>query len=518
MPIVYNDQRITPAPIVNISKSYKRLGSSQKTKAVYTLTVEGKILANMGSPINDTGTELNINFQGGGSGTFSYPADSTGWTIREDGQHMVMMKQQALRELFSEDNKEFEIIPWNGQPPIRCFPRVISIEFPKGLWFKYCDYVITLETDYLIGASIDAVPTEDLGTLDSGNIGIGETFDFVRDYSLEDASDTISLEMDSENYGIFKATRNLSAKGYRSLDTVGAVVAEGWQNARSWVMDRMGFSPSYIQSGVFGNLSGQFTNYNHYRTENTDIYNGSYSATETWMLSSGNFYEDYSADVRQSVTDPYKTVAVQGTINGLTDFVVGTDAWIASSGLIKYQNASGAWSSVSGNLYLRAQQNIGIALNPTPVTQTITHNFTKGVITYNYEFNNRPLALVSGAISETLSVIDSNPSGLVNTIGSHTIIGRVLGPILQDIGTTEQTKRIVNYECVFESPTYSSSGTSISSLMSMKPREQVNQLLSGLVPSNYVAGYLFVTQDEENYNPLQPRYSRNYTWTYNRAY
>ena len=52
--------------------------------------------------------------------------------------------------------------------------------------------------------------------------------------------------------------------------------------------------------------------------------------------------------------------------------------------------------------------------------------------------------------------------------------------------------------------------------MARKPREQVNQLLSGLTPSNYIPGYLFVTQDEETWTPLQPRYTRQYQWTYNR--
>lgn len=516
MPVKYGENKLIPAPIVRIAKSYKRLANGQKVKPFYTLTVQGKILANMGSPVNSDGDENSIVFHNSG-GVFDYPADTTDWTIREDGLSLVMMKQNAIRELFSEDYKKFEIVMWGGQQPVHCFPRVVSIEFPEALWFKYCDYTITLECENLIGASLDASPHEDIATIDSGNMASGAGFEFVSDYFLEEASDTISVEMDTENFGVFKVSRNLSAKGYRSLDTVGNVTAESWENARTWVRDRIGWSPTYIQSGVFGNLSGQFLNYNHFRTENTDVYNGGYSASENWLLASGNFYENFSADLRQAIADPYKTVAVQGTVNGLTDFVVGTDQWVSGSGFIKYNNASGAWGLISGNVYLRAQNYIGIPLNPLPVTQTITHNFTQGIITYNYEFNNRPLSLVSGAISETLSVQDSNPSGLVDVIGIHAVIGRQLGPVLQDINTTEQTRRVVNYECVFESPTYSSSGQSIGTLMSMKPREQVNALLSGLVPSNYVSGFLFVTQDDETYNPLQPRYTRNYIWTYNRA-
>lgn len=515
MPITYNNKRVVPCPIVNISKSYKRLGNTQKVKPIYTLTIDGKILANMGSPINDDGTELNLTFQTSG-GVFDYPGDSTGWNIREHGQHMVMMKQQALRALFSEDYKQLEIIPWGGQAPIRCYPRVVDIKFPAGLWYKICDYSITLETEFLIGASLDESPNEDVFSADSGNIGSGQTFEFVSQYNLEDANDTTSIEMDTENFGIFKVTRNVSAKGYRSVDSIGNIVAEGWQNARTWVRDRGGYNPVYAQSGMFGNISGGFTNYNHYRTENIDVYNGTYAMTENWLLASGNYYEDYSAETKNSATDPYQTITVQGTINGLSNFVVGTDSWVPASGLIKYNAASGAWfGTVSGTMYTRAQNYLGVPLNPLPVSQVVTHNFTKGVITYNTEFNTRPLNFVSGAISETLSVIDSNPSGLATIIASHIVLNRSEGPVLQNIYASPETSRSISYECVLRGPQYPS-GNDISYLMALKPRNQVEQLFSGLVPTSYATGYLFLVQDDENWNPLQLRYSLNRKYIYER--
>lgn len=516
MPVIYGTDRLTPAPICNITKSYKRLNNGQKIKPVYTIVLDGWIVANMGSPIAVNGTEDNIIFQTSG-GVLTYPADTVDWTIPVDGQALVILKQAAIRATFSQDYKDLQIIPWNTSSPIRCFPRVISIEFPQDLWFKFGKYRITLEADSLIGPSPDESPTEDIFSVDSGNIGSGQDFDFVSQYSLEEATDTTSIEMDTENFGIFKVTRNVSAKGYRSLDSVGNVVAEGWQNARTWVLDRGGYNPTYAQSSVFGDISGGFSNYNHYRTQNTDIYGGGFSMTENWLLSSGNYYEDYSADLKNSITDPFRTVGVQGTIYGLSNFVVGTDAWVATGALIKYGAASGAWNNtVSGSLYTRAQSYIGIQLNPFPVNQTVTHNFTKGIISYNTEFNNRPLSFVSGAISETLTVIDDNPSGWVNVIAEHVILNRAIGSILQPINTTTSPTRSISYEAVFQAPTYGGSGNSISYLMSLKPREQVNQLLSGLVPTNYASGYLFITTDNENWSPLTQRYSRNVAYKYER--
>lgn len=496
-----------------LNKEYRRSSDGRKLKPLYTLTFNGTILNYKGSPYMAEGDSTTVLFDT--SGTFYYPPDSTNFDIN-DGQYQLTVKQEMIRELFSRDGSLLEVSAWNGMPTTKCRFRLKSIEFPQNLWYRRSDYVVSVETDELICSLPGLSTSEDIATVDSGNIDVGETYDIPSHYKIEDCSDTFALEMDTENYGLFKATRTLSAKGYRTWDSVGNPSGTAVENAKAFVRDRLGFNPTNIQSGAFGNLSGQFSNYNHYRTENSDSFGGTYQITETWLLASGNYYEDYSADIKTSINDPFRTVGVQGTINGLTNFNVGTNAWTPNSGLIKYNNASGAWnSSISGSLYIRAQQYIGIPLNPTPVNQTVTHSFTKGVISYNYEFNDRPLSFVSGAVSETLSVIDTNPSGLASTVAAHLVLNRAFGPVLQNINCPSETKRSVSYECVLSPYTYSS-GTSIGTLMGRKPREQVNALLSGLIPSNYASGYLFVVQDEENYNPLMGRYSRNYVWLYER--
>lgn len=516
MPVIYNNKRIVPAPILTIEKTYRRLGNSQKVKPLWNLTVNGKFLANMGSPINRTGDELNLLFQGSGSGVRDYPADSTDWNIPDDGQHMVMTKQQAVEALFSEDYKAFEILPWGGQQPsLRCFPRVGGITYPEGLWYKQCDYSVKLEAEFIVGPSVDESPNSDIFSVDSGNIGFGD-FDFVSDYNVEDATESFSLEMDSENYGVFKATHNVSAKGYRSLDSIGNVTAEAHENARTFVLDRLGFNPTFIQSSVFGNLSGTFNAYNHYRTQNEDIYNGNFSATETWTLASGNYYEEYSAEVKQTVQDPYRTVTCQGTVNGLTNFVVGTDSWTPTGALLKYNSASGAYfGTIQGNIYTRAQNYIGIQLNPIPLDSTVTHNFNKGIISYGFSYNSRPLNLVSGTISEVLNINDSNIDGAAQVIASHTILNRDRGPIFQDINTTPETSRSISYECVLSGVQYPS-GNDIVYLMSLNPRTQVLSLFSGLAPTNYYPGYRFLVQDDESFSPLALRYSLNRKYLYER--
>lgn len=520
MPVTYGQdgKRLVPAPIVDIKKSYKRIGDTRKVKPIFTLTLNGTILNFKGSPICDDGDADTLVFQTSG-GVFDYPADSVNWD-NNDGQAMLFLKQEAIRELFSNDYLPLEFIPWNASQPVRCYPRVIDIEFPQDIWYRRTDYRITLEADYIIGSSTDqAAPGEDFSTVDSGNIyNFGNTsYDLIGSYNVQDASESWNISMDTEFYGVFKIEHNLSAQGYRTADASGNMT-EAWINARQWVNSRLGYDAHYAQSSVFGSVTtGQFTNYNHYRTNNIDTNNGSFASTESWLLCSGHFYEDSTADVKQSASEPYIGIGVQGTIYGVdSGTIVGTTPWTATGALNKYHAASAAWNNtVSGSLYTRAQQNIGVSLNPLPLSQTVTHSFNKGTIGYNYEFNNRPLNFVSGAISETLTVQDDNPSGLVNVIAEHVVLNRAIGSVLQPINTTTAPTRVINYEAVFAAPTYPS-GNNIAYLMALKPRAQVDALIANLVPTNYAVGYLFVTTDNENWSPLTQRYTRTYGWKYQR--
>jgi len=519
MPVVVTQHggdsfKISPAPFLTFEKTYKRLPDGRKVKPLFNLTLNGYILNTMGSPYIVNAGDNSILFNN--SGTFSYPADTIGGTVNT-GQDALRLKIEGLRSLFSKDGSLLEITPWNGQPPMKCYFRTNSFHVDDGQWWRYAKYTIGLETDAMLPGSPDIVPTEDTKFSDSGNLDKYDGYDIAASYNIEDCSESFNIEIDPEIYGVFKCSHSVSAKGYRTWDTIGRVTMEAWENAKAFVDARADYNQLFFNSGGFGNVSGQFNNYNHYRSNTIDKFAGNYAITETWTLASGNYTEEFSAELKQSATDPYKTVSIQGTINGMSPFRVGTDPWVASSGLVKYNNASGAWNStISGNLYTRAQSYVGVQLNPFPNNQTVTHNFIKGNITYNCEFNNRPNTLVSGAISETLSVIDDNISGWVDVIAEHVILNRAIGGILQDINTTTNPTRQISYEAVFPAPTYDPSGTSITVLMNRKPRTQVDLLISGLVPTNYAAGYLFITQDNENWMPLTQRYSRNVAYKYER--
>ena len=48
--ISYRNQKIIPAPFVNITKSYERDAQGKKIGATFTITLTSKIVAFMGSP------------------------------------------------------------------------------------------------------------------------------------------------------------------------------------------------------------------------------------------------------------------------------------------------------------------------------------------------------------------------------------------------------------------------------------------------------------------------------------
>lgn len=518
MPIVITQNggqsyKIIPAPILSFQKTFKRLGDGRKAKPLFNLSLIGTIINDKGSPYIVNAGDNSILFDN--SGTFHYPNDTIGGDVFF-GQDELRLKIEGLRSIMT-DGSLLEVTPWTASgTPMKCYFRMNNFSVEEGLWYRTAKYKIDLETDTMLAGSPDIAPTEDAFP-DSGNLDKYDGYDIVANYNIEDCSENYNIEIDSEIYGIFKCTHTISAKGYRTWDTVGQVANEAWENAKTFVDDRLGYNPLYFQSGCFGNVSGQFSNYNHYRTNSIDKFGGSYSVTENWILASGNYTEDFSAELRQSITDPFQTVSINGSINGLTNFQVGTDTWTASSGLIKYQNASGIWNStISGSLYTRAQQYIGVQLNPFPVTQTVTHNFLKGIINYACEFNNRATPLISGARSETLSINDENVSGWVDVIAEHVILNRAIGGIIQPINTTANPTRAISYEAVFAAPTYGGSGNDLAYLMSLKPRFQVDTMLSGLIPPNYAPGYLFITQDTESWQPLSQRYSRNVTYRWER--
>jgi hypothetical protein len=243
-----------------------------------------------------------------------------------------------------------------------------------------------------------------------------------------------------------------------------------------------------------------------------------------------------------------RTVTLNGTVKGLELFNSGNynnssldnlsnNIKLTSNGSTKFDNAISGYSSVKNLLYGRAQTfmvsgsaatatfygGLGSVvagqfanrtespLNPIPVSATEGFNPAEGSITYSWSFNNRPMNIISGAISETLTVDDTFPTQVV---GSIYVLGRRLGPVLQDIGTVTSYSRSVTMEVVFPKP---------SSLRNITFPGDAYRSITGIIdsldPKNLYADGIrsFVKQNSENWNATEGRFTKTKAWEYTRC-
>ncbi len=104
-------------------------------------------------------------------------------------------------------------------------------------------------------------------------------------------------------------------------------VLPAWVQAKKFVQERLHYgNPSGAYPNVFGqigkgtvSLVNQYKGFNHVITENVDMAGGSYSATETWIMASGNALENWSASISSSIGTPFVSVSIDGSVRGLTE-------------------------------------------------------------------------------------------------------------------------------------------------------------------------------------------------------
>lgn len=289
---------------------------------------------------------------------------------------------------------------------------------------------------------------------------------------------------------------------YPALAVVAFNNAKKWVMERSSsVFDKK--TGNALWSPMAGGITAGYF-YNHLRSTNFDVHSARYEITDTWLaMPTGiTFIEDYSLEM--STDDKYiHTVRVQGEIIGLSissptitglPYVSGSGSPLkfdlsSSTGLLdnlgfntsipdnglpatknlmasKYANAVSGWiNEVKPYLYRRAcipmsssdrtKGYIPGAANPPqppnnpvysknsvlniiPISTSETHNLKKGSISYSYEFNNK-FTIISGVLYESVSIEETGPT---DVIGEAFVLGRSLGPVLQNLGTKTSTKKV----------------------------------------------------------------------------
>src|SRR3990167_2828153 len=425
--VTYDGKKLIPAPLVNIAKTYNNTEDGHKVGSTFTVTLTGKLLSNRGSPAT-------VGFSGGTSPESyfwilsGYPPDES-----DQGLEGILIKQEVIRHLFSQNGKSLEI-QCGAATPMKCYPRVLNINFPEGLWVQYCDYSITLEA------------IEVFGLFDSEDYRDGEDY-FVDSQGnklyISNADESWTLETQEQpelfvsDY-TYRLTHNINAVGKMAY-TGDGLESPGWEQARDWVITRKGLDTNFVHSTSGLNLPAYYKSLNHIITENPSELNGSYTITETWVVASGDVIEDFKLSLNESLDKTTVDVNVEGSVQGLK-----------TASLSKWDTALFKWNTlVAGGptheIFTRTQMYAGISLNTTPVQSTVSKNVAGGNIGYSYVYNDRPSNYITGARAESVTINDTKPTDVV---GRVLVLGRAAGPVLQDMGTITETKRTLNIEII----------------------------------------------------------------------
>jgi hypothetical protein len=405
--VIYDGNLIAPSSFISVNKTYNNQGG-RVVGSKYSITLTCRVFAGQGSPLTTGFWTL------GGTPTTEAHAD-------DDAKFKAICKKlEIINELFKVGN-EGKVLEWQDTStgvPTKCNPRIVSVDIPDSSsfhrWVEVADYTITFEADDLIRS------------------GVGETFDVDGDAMEYVESITESSSMEEQKEGdvtSYVVTRSVQATGRRHYDSAGNVPKEAWERAKDAALLRLSNTNRYADFYT-ANLA-VLTGYEDTKTESIDETNGGYSISQVKIYASQNFVQTVTVTTTTGASNV--SVTVDGSIRGLGDTAAA-----------RLANADSAFS-VSG-LYSLATTYSGVSgLHTDPLNQTVGKSIYGGIVTFSLEFNDRPSTHIPGALSENITI---DQTGLGTRVAQIFVLGRTLGPVLQDLGTREATVRTVSVEAV----------------------------------------------------------------------
>jgi hypothetical protein len=469
MPIFYNGKSLIPAPFISISKEYSRNEAGTLKKVVYVVTATGSLSSHKGSPDAD----------GVFWTTTGYPADTPNLTISDINKRLAIFRNKigAMNNLFCDQNRLFEIQPYDGSLAIKFVPRIRRVNFEDGPWTDQVRYSIEMETD---------------------RIDFGSFITCADEQNNEDNVDeTWTLEPNDDKGRTYKLTHNLSSQYPDKYDPsgTGTVSQLGWLAAKDKVLARAGYNSYYVDNTEIADLDA-FGRYNFVRVENIDTTGGKYALTETWILYDGGAYlEEYTVNIRTNSEDNSINVTIEGNVTGYSNTA---DPGFGN----RWTNTEAGWAIVEPLLLTRAQAYSGVTLNALQVGKSVGKNPLGGVITYNHEYTNKSCPTLSGAISETVNINDQFPTVV---IARHICVLRAFGPVLQDIGTKTESRRTLTIDVQMPA------ASGCPAVASSQPDDTT--IITAYTPTVLGGGSgPWVERNETNFSPTTGRYNRTISW------
>lgn len=385
MSLSYNGFKVVPSPFITLNKTYQKTGDGSKVGVLWNITANGTLIPFRGSPSGNY-SDVNDSFWTLGGNPPDEPLDVT------DGAafNSILRKQEALRNLFTQDGKSLEWQPAGGQPVVKCNPRILDITFSEGTWADRSDYTISMEADWI--AFTNNASGEDLG-------------DFAVDL-IQSASETWSFdEIAGHETEAYRVTHSVTAKGIIGYDENGVSLGPAWQHARDWVdQQATGSIDTTVMSGAIGSttyLGGSFV-----KSINVDEKTGSYSVNESWALSSGTTYIEESFSCTKALVDDTFTANYDGTIFGVSDGEgQGGDVAIANA---KAQVPSNAAAKTTTEAAIGSFLGTNV-LGDTPTTKNVGINNQNGTVTFSFQWSADELSTSSSSCEATLDFVsDTN--------------------------------------------------------------------------------------------------------------
>jgi len=369
--VKYKSKQLVPISSVSINHSMGTNTNGQCTRPVYSIELNGYLLYNMGSPNS--------------SGLFGDYDNTICENIDEEERlNSLISKHCALGSLFSENYQELELGTETGSPSLKAYPRVTNLSINDTVNPNYWLYTVSLEADNLYCNGTPIAPT---------GCPCIRSFEESWDISYDEA-EVIS---ESGNNRLFKISHTISAVGAGNAVS-GQLVNTPYECARDYVCSKSGPRASVPQFCVTG-FSCSGTKYNYFESHSMDVANGSYSLTESWICTSGQYIESYSIETTEESSVACPTVSIQGSIRG---FEIRDSGGIVTQS--KYQNAKSKWDELvsTSGVYARATGITGIILDTYPTSATVGRNIFNGEITYSYNYKKLPFRWLPSAKMESV--------------------------------------------------------------------------------------------------------------------
>lgn len=490
MPIRINDKNLTPAPIVTLSKNYIQTVGSGAIGAEYIISLNGTLIAYKGNP-ESSGVTPSVSISTDSVyNDFNPDNDPINNSLTaENYLNAILLKQEHLRNLFSETPLKVDITGFNQESGINAYCILDSIEFDdRSRWTSVCGYTVNLRTSKLLNpANVDlfeANSTEDAFTYyiseASNNWSIAETETY-----------TASTGNINEQIKLYNVTHSVSAVGQRTYDS--GILIDPISEASGYVHNVIGLGGDNLPNN-FLNIPSTYTAYNRTISETINPFTGSYGIEESLTFGpSGQLATEVVQVSIQSDLSPFTRLDINGTITGFNT------SGVTESQVDKYTNAVSYWQSVSGEIYDRANGFMDtFSLNETPLSKSIGKNPQEGVISYSYSYDNRPAYTISGALTEDIQISDTYPGQIINVVP---VIGRSQ-PIIQYLNSRSDYKRSLQISAVMP----------MSGGFPVKP--SVASLTTIFDTYKPAVSSVYYSSPTEQWNPRTGQYSYNIEWTF----